>query len=221
MSSKLQLKVILVKQTGHVLAAFTCKADPEGKPSMQALVGAGLIVRNINQIQPTPTVNEPIGETLVVPPEGLDIAVVDYEPAIFSNPRSFVAGGDKVAKLGSDLPTLDLSTHSVPSGNPPLLPAGSPPLINFSTTRVTVLLDTNTVDDKGACVILQEADPLPGNDPERRIAQGAIKSGTHFISLDLKTSPEGSVASIPNKDFFVLVLIAGLQPLFGKRPPHI
>jgi hypothetical protein len=60
---------------------------------------------------------------------------------------------------------------------------------------------------------------LPGDEPEHRIAQGVIKSGTHFVSLDLKTSPDGPNASIPKKDFYILALLAGYQPLFGKRQP--
>src|SRR5436853_1017988 len=216
MSSKMQ--VILIKQTGHVLAAFTRKADPEGIPSMPEWIGAGLVVRNVKKVQPTPTANDPIGEALAVPPEVLDIAVVDYDSAIFSDPRSFVAGGGKVAKLGPNLPHLDLTTDPVPSVSP-ALQTQFPSRINFSIARVTVQIDSDTVDDKSVCVILQEASRLPGNDPERRIAQGKIKSGSHFISLDIKMSPDGSVASIPNKAFFVLALIAGFQPLFGNRPP--
>jgi hypothetical protein len=68
-------------------------------------------------------------------------------------------------------------------------------------------------------VVLQEAQPAVGNAPERRIAQGVIKSGTHFVSLDLKTSPDGANASISNTDFFILALVAGYQPLFGRRAP--
>jgi hypothetical protein len=70
-------------------------------------------------------------------------------------------------------------------------------------------------------VILQEVQPAPGDEPQRRVAQGKVKSGTHFVSLDLKNTPDGTPASVDaTKDFFVLALIAGFRPLFGQRKPH-
>jgi len=190
--------------------------DPEGKPAVSTLFGKGLLIRSRTIVSPPPGGG---GETLVTPSDALDVAPVDYDPDVFSDPRSFVSGGDRVAKLGLNLPTL----NSGPP--PPALPAPAPltppaaPQVNFSTTRVTVLLDSDTTDSKGVFVAFQEAQPLPGDEPERRIAQGAIISGTHFISLDLKTNPDGPAASIPVKDFYVLALIAGYQPRFGKQPP--
>jgi hypothetical protein len=206
-----KMQVVLVKQTGHVLAAFTRKADPEGKPTLSTLFGRGLLVRNRTVVSPSLDG----GETLVAPSDSLDVAVVDYDPDVFNNPRGFVVGGGQVAKLGADLPKLD--TASPPASSPLTFPPTT--LIKFSTSRLTVELDVNTTDNKGVCIVFQEAQPLPGDEPERRIAQGSIASGTHFISLDLKTSLDGSLASIPDKDFSILALIAGYQPLFGKQSP--
>lgn len=218
MSNK--MLVLFAKLTGHVLAAFTRAADPEGKPSISDLTGAGLLVRNKTGVSATLTG----GEVLVVPPESLEVAVVDFDPDVFSDPRSFVAGGGTVSKQGPTS-TAQLASPTIspppasPSPSTALVPPGSPPLVNFSNARVTVQVDANVTDDKGVIAILEEAQPLPGDAPERRTAQGVIKSGDYFVSLDLKTGPDGSLASISNKQFFILALIAGYQPLFGTRLP--
>ncbi|HYP27456.1 MAG TPA: hypothetical protein VE262_12125 [Blastocatellia bacterium] len=213
MSSKMQ--VLFVKQTGHVLAAFTRTADPEGAPNITDLIGSGLLVRNTTTL----AAPSPGGEILVVPPEPLNVAVVDYDPDVFISPLDFVAGGGRVSKLGPNVADLALSTDPIPPPPPPQAPTESPPLVHFSTQRVTVQLDGDATDDKGVCVVLQEAQPLPGNEPERRVAHGSIKSGTHFVSLDLKATPDGPVVSIDSKDFFIMALIAGYRPLFGMRLP--
>ena len=211
MSTKMQ--VLFAKQTGHVLAAFTRAADPEGKPKVSDLTGAGLLVRNKD-------LGLVGGETLSVPPEALDLSVVDFELTTFSSPREFVVGGGGVARLGAASITLEPTLASPPPPTP-APPLHTPSRVNFTAARVTVELDSDASDDKGACFILQEAFPAPGTEPERRIAQGAIKTGTHFVSLDWKTSPDGSLAPIVNTTnaFFILALVAGYQPLFGQRQP--
>lgn len=217
-----KMQVLFVQLTGHVLAAFTRTADPEGKAKVSDLTGTGLPIRNRQNVFAS---SSAAVETLMVPPDALDLAVVDFDPDVFSEPLGFVAGGGRVAKLGFDKPQMDVTSPPPPptatsSSQPPVLtPPGSPPRVNFSAARVTVELDGDTTDDKGVCVVLQEADPSPGNEPERRIALGAVPSAKHFISLDLKTSPEGAAASIPDKDFLVMALIAGYRPLFAKRRP--
>jgi hypothetical protein len=146
--------------------------------------------------------------------------VVDYDPDVFTAPIGFVAGGGRVAQLGAEVIELDVVGNSPPLPPPAAAPSPeNPPMVNFSATRVTVVIEGDTTDDKGICVVLQEADPSVGNEPERRIAQGVIQKGTRFVSLDLKTSPDGANASISDADFFILALVAGYQPLFGRRAP--
>ena len=41
-----KMQVIFFKHTSHALAAFTRTADPEGKPSIENLVGDGIEARN-------------------------------------------------------------------------------------------------------------------------------------------------------------------------------
>lgn len=209
MNNKMQ--VLFVKQTGHVLAAFTRTTDPEGKPQVSDLAGSGLFVRNRTIVSAASSSG---GETLVVPPDALDVAVVDYDPGVFTAPIGFVAGGGRVAQLGSEVIQLDAASPPTAAPAPQ-----NPPIVNFSATRVTAVIEVNTTDDKGICVVLQEAQPPVGSEPEHRIAQGVITSGTHFVSLDWKTSPDGANASIPDTDFFILALVAGYQPLFSVRAP--
>src|SRR5262245_35738598 len=121
MSDKMQ--VLFVKQTGHVLAAFTRTADPEGKPEVSSLAGSGLLVRNRTIVSGTPSG----GETLVAPSDSLDVAVVDYDPDVFNDPRSFVAGGGKVAALGLSSIQLALVTDPIPPPPPALVPTVTTP----------------------------------------------------------------------------------------------
>jgi hypothetical protein len=213
MNTKMQ--VLFVKQTAHVLAVFTRTADPEGKPRVSDLTGSGLSVRNRKPISPASTTG---GEILVVPPDALDVAVVDFDPDVFTAPIGFVVGGGRVARLGSGMIKLDPGKPPLPPPAGPPAPK-TPPIVNFSAMRVTVVIEGDTTDDKGICVVLQEAQPPAGNEAERRVAKGVITSGTHFVSLDLKTSPDGANASIPKTDFFILALVAGYQPLFDKGVP--
>lgn len=216
MSSKMQ--VLFVKQTGHVLSVFTRTSDPEGAPKVKDLTGSGLLIRSDAVVAPAVSG----GEEVAVPPESLDVALVDYDPEIFISPLGFVAGGGRVVKLGTGAANVATLAPSgtVPPPPPALPPAAlTTPVFTFSTSRVTVQTVIDATDDTGVCVVLQEAPPLQGDKPARRIAQGVIKSGTHFASLDLKATIDGPVASIEVKDFFIMALLAGHQPLFGKRQP--
>ncbi|MDQ1707815.1 MAG: hypothetical protein QOJ88_1026 [Pyrinomonadaceae bacterium] len=201
-----KMQVLFAKQTGHVLAAFTRTADSENKPKVVAATGGGLVVR-----QPTlVTALSATIQEMIVPAEALDLSVVDFDSAVFGSPREYVEGGGKIAKLGPD--TL-LSVSTPPPASSPTTLVSSPE-VSFSTTRLAIQIPTNTADEKGVCVILEEKAPLPGVAPERRVAQGKIATGTHFISLDWKTSPDGSPVSVPSGSYFVLALLAGCQPLF-------
>jgi hypothetical protein len=211
MSDKMQ--VLFAKQTGHILAAFTRTADPEGKVKTAELAGGGLLVSNMRSI--TAAAQSP-PQVMLVPAEALDSAVVDFEPAVFDSPRNFVVGGGQVGKLGASPVDLSTSTTVPPTSSVP--PPISPPSINFNTNRVTVVLDADADSEKGVCVIVQETTPAPGADSERRIAQGVIGANSHFVSLDWKTSPDGAAASVPDsRGYFILALVAGYQPLFGVK----
>ena len=207
MSDKMQ--VLFTKQTGHVLAAFTRTADPEGKPKVSDLTGGnGLLVRNEDT-------------TIFVAPETLDVSVVDLDAGVFFSPRDFVVGGGEVAKPGLNPVVLSSVTDDVPPLPPEDPPDPSPATIQFTSVRVTVVIEGDASDDEGVCVILQEANPPLGMEPERRVAQGAIAKATHYVSLNWKTSVDGALAPISNatQEFFILALVAGYQPLFAKRRP--
>lgn len=213
MSGKMQ--VVFAKQTGHVLTAFTRTADPEGKVKVGES-GGGLLVRHLRSVTTASQSIMPglLSLTATVPAEALDSAVVDFHPAVFVAPRRFVVGGGEVAELGAN--TVDLGTAN-PLPVPPLPPATShSPLVNLNTVRATVQIESAATEEKGVCIVLQEAAPSPGDEIERRIAQGAIPQGEHFVSLDWKTSPDGSPASVSGgRGYTLFVLIAGYQPLFG------
>ena len=108
-----KMQVLFVKQTGHVLVAFTRTADPEGKLQVSDLTGSGLFVRNRTSVSANSLSG---GETLVVPAEALDVAVVDYDPDVFTTPIGFVASGGRVARLEAEEITL------APVTKPPPLP---------------------------------------------------------------------------------------------------
>ena len=194
MSDKMQ--VLFVKQTGHVLAAFTRTADPEGKVSANDLTGSGVRIRNVTRVGATP----PGGETLSVPPDSLDVAVVNFDADVFTSPLSFAAGGGVVAQLGTDIP------QTIPSAD-------------FKTGQITVTLSSPAAEDLSVWLQLEEVNPLPGNEPERRVTQGLMSKTESTVDLNLTIRPGGPPASIPKKDFYVLVLVAGHQPLFAKMTP--
>lgn len=194
-----KMMVLFVKNTGHVVAAATRATDPEGKASAAALAGTGLPVRSSRKIAPTLAEEK----ALVIPPDSLDVAVVQLDPDVFGSPLSFVAGGGVVAKLGSSIAVVDL----------------------FKTDKVTIEASSPPSDNLGVWVQLEEVSPTPGNAPERRVMEGVIDKGTNgtnkSVTLDLTIRPGGPPASIPNntKEYYILVLVAGHQPLFSQKSP--
>lgn len=88
----LQMYVLALKKTGHVLAAVAQPAG--GEPEAKALVGANLPVlvpRNVND--PSPPV------TIQVPVELLEVKALVYDPVVIAHPLSFVVDGSRVAAL--------------------------------------------------------------------------------------------------------------------------
>ena len=115
-----KMQVLIVKQTGHVLAAFTRTADPEDKPAVSALAGSGLLVRNRGAVPPPSSGVE----TFLVSSGSLDVAVVDFDPDVFLLPSRFAASGGKVEPLGPVAPSsvtlaVDKLTIAVANANAP------------------------------------------------------------------------------------------------------
>lgn len=187
MSSKMQ--VLFVKQTGHALAAFTRMADPEGKPSISALVGNGLLVRNRKTIAPLSSG----GETLLVLPESLDLAVVEFNSDALVSPSSFAVGGGKVEPLG-----------------------------NITPTSIALTEDELTVNVSGPIssdlkVWAQVSGLLTGGDgkPITRVMEGKIEKTKTSTILTLTITPGGPVASIPRPAiYYVVALVEGQRPFF-------
>ena len=219
------MQVVFTKQTGHVLAAFTRAADPEGKVKVGELTGSGLPVRKRRTINGAASVASGLlTQIMIVPADSLDSAVVDYESAVFNSPVGFVVGGGEVAKLGADSivlidPTVTNNVLVSSESSTSMSTArGTSPSVTLDTIGVKVELVNDATEDKGVCIILQEKEPPPATEGEWRIAQGAISKGARSVSLDWKTSPEGAAASVPaSRDYFILALIAGYQPLFGLQ----
>jgi hypothetical protein len=193
MSSKMQ--VLFVKQTGHVLAAFTRTADPEGTPSIKALVGNGLLVRNKKTIAPTPP-GPPGGETFLVLPDSLDLAVVDFDSGVFALPSSFAAGGGKVEPLGNAT-----SSSSTP--------------VTLSNNKLKVDLGNVTPVDLKVWAQVQEVTTGGDSKPVTRVMEGKIDKTQSFAELALTISPGVPAASIPQPaTYYILTLVEGLRPFF-------
>ena len=188
-----KMTVLFIKKTGHIVGALTRTADPASKPTAAALAGAGLLVRGP---KPDPASRKTI--SFVVSPDSLDTAVVDFDPDVFGAPMGFAVNGSAgvIAKLG---------TKSILIPDPTL-----------EISHVTVRLPSPPADPLGVWVQLEEAEPLPGNQPQRRVMAGTY--GTEappndFLALTLTIRPDGPPASIPPEVIFnALVLVAGHQP---------
>lgn len=192
-----KMQVLFIEHTGHVMAAFTRTADPEGKPTIESLVGDGLIVRNKKKVFPLPVAGDPVGETFIIPPDSLEIAVVDFKPDVPKSPFGFTAGGGVATQLAVPPPAPELKTTSIKVKK-----------TGVSTTEATKFW-----------VQLEEVPPLIGNAPIRLVMQEAIDAGQTEKTIALKVTPAGPVVTIPVKDFYLLVLVAGYEPRFSKEPP--
>lgn len=210
-----KMQVIVAKQTGHVLAAFTRMADPGGKPSSDTPAGNGLFIRRPRLIAPAASG----GEEVFVPAGALDVLAIMLDPKVFSSPLDYVVNDDQAVPIGTSTVTLNPGSPPLSSPEPPAL---NPPEFRFSTTRVTVQIASNTAEDKSVCVVVQEVLPPAGEEPVRRIAQGVVVHGSHFVSLDWKINPDsGANPLLRTGNYYILALLAGYKPLFGRQPPAL
>jgi len=181
-----KMQVIFVKQTGHVVAAFSRTAD-ESKSKLEDIVGAGVPFRNMRIVDDTGLVTG--NELVVIPAESLDVAIVDFDVDAFFTPLSFVTSGNKVDQLGSVT-----------------LPA---PVLTASDITIKV---TNPVAEKTKVwAVVQQVAPAAGEEPSRRIVQGEIDVNLPEVKLELKRMPDGLPASILSGNYDVLTLVAGQQ----------
>ncbi|HJY95653.1 MAG TPA: hypothetical protein VJ371_11910 [Streptosporangiaceae bacterium] len=103
-----KVTVVYLKDTGHVLAALTRANPPQGTEQVSALVGTGLPVRFIGGHQADATVAA----------QDLDLATVDDQPGVVTNPQSFrvtfdAKGQAQVTSAGAASQiTLDITTSS-------------------------------------------------------------------------------------------------------------
>jgi hypothetical protein len=194
-----KMTVAFVKKTGHVLAVFTRNADSGGKPSVGALVGAGIPVRDNKKV------------TVVVPPDALDSTLVNYDLDVFEWPLSFAAGGGIVAKLGTPVPLSDTGANVAN--------------VALATNAITIKLDIAPAPNTSVWVQVEEADRAPENAPELRIMEDefkAVAGGTVSLTVILPlTMPAGPRASLPTstpqKKYNILVLVGGYQARFLTR----
>jgi hypothetical protein len=190
-----KMQVIFIKQTGHVLAAFTRGADPEGKPAVEALVGTGLIIRNKKQILPPPPAIAPTGETIFVPSDSLDVVAVDFDPETFTSPLTFAAGGGKVELLGSIAP---------------------PSALTLAEDKLTIT--TTHPNDLKIWAQVQKVPTPTDTEQMTRVMEGIIEKGATSADLTLTIFPGGPAATIPKPaDYYVLVLVEGQRPFFTKK----
>ncbi len=187
MSSKMQ--VLFIKQTGHVLTAFTRAADPEGKLKVEDLVGTALPVHTGHVV--TGAANQ---EPLLVPPEALDVATVDLEEEAFVTPSAFIVSGTKLDALGSVAP--------------------SPPVLTYD--KITIMTASNVAEKTKVWGRIQQVAPPPDEAPIRRVVEGEIDSGKQSVELVLKSLPDQQPASIPAGSYDALVLVAGLRSRFTR-----
>jgi hypothetical protein len=193
-----KMQVLFVKQTGHVVAAFTRSADPEGKPDVELLVGSGATVRRAKKLLPSADG----GETFSVPANSLDVAVVDFRSDTFTAPLNFAVGGGVVVEL-AETPAIN-------------------PLTITSVTSNAITIDLGSIagEDVKVWVQIEEASPAtPGAQVERRVVAGVVEHTKSTATLNLTIQPGGTPASIPKRPCNVMVLVAAYRPLFESTTP--
>ncbi|MFO1119692.1 MAG: hypothetical protein U1E38_06145 [Rhodospirillales bacterium] len=153
------MAVLYIKHTGHVLAAFTRTADPDGTPDLAAVVGAGFMLRN----PLTHTFHDRL--QFVLPPDVLDVKVVPVDPAVFVNPQTFVVDGDQVTRVGG------ATTARVSA---------------LTQTAIDIALPANTTSDLKVWAAIAGRAPATS---ERQIVAGQINSGSANVTLTLAILP--------------------------------
>lgn len=201
MTTPTKMQVLYVEQTGHIMAAFTRNGSPEALLDVNALAGANVVARNfINLAGPGPGTDR--GESLPVPIELLKAAVIDYNPDALAMPCNFMVGGGQAN---------DLRTASQPLAS------------KIDEISMIVQLVSPVVEETKVWVQIQEKPPIFGVEPIQRIMTGSIPLPNlaanpaidgKTVKLDFKPRPTELQASLPNGDYYVFVLVAGMAPGF-------
>ncbi|UZK70302.1 hypothetical protein OKW76_04455 [Sphingomonas sp. S1-29] len=98
----LQMYVLALKKTGHILAAVAQPAG--GQPDVKALAGSDLPV-----LVPRANGSTATAVTTKVPAELLEVKALVYDPVVIAHPLSYVVDGSRVAAL----PSLGAAAASV------------------------------------------------------------------------------------------------------------
>jgi len=198
MSDKMQ--VIFVQHTGHVLAAFTRTADPEGKPPVAELVGDGFPARNHAPV-PAPTDGV---ELLIVPPtklneaeevvDAIGVATVDFNEAVFISPMNFAVKGQLADPLSKTTITLKLEADD----------------------ELTVEVPNDSPTDLNVWAQLAKAPTADDTEVDTRVIEQKLEKNNKSVKLKLTTEPQGPTKAIkPDKPYYIMVLVKGMQPKFA------
>jgi hypothetical protein len=106
-----KVALLFVAHSGHVLAAITRAADPEGKLDAKDLAGAGLLVRGFDDISPP----HAITERFEVSPADLGVLITDFTPDLLLQPRSFVIDQDQKTPVivSSAIQSIEVTANKV------------------------------------------------------------------------------------------------------------
>jgi hypothetical protein len=185
MNSKMQ--VIYIKHTGHILAAFTRTADPEGKPSF---------LPADEEDQRSLLIRDPDGRSvaLSVPASVVEQKAFDFDPGVFASPTLHIVTETGVEPLN----TLSLPSVSAPKKE----------TIDVQASGGNVSEDTNV------WIQLDEVNPLNTEDPIRRVMTGLIEKNDSGVTLVMKSRPDDQPAPVRTGSYYALVFVAGELPLF-------
>jgi hypothetical protein len=89
-----KMTLLLVKETGHIVAALTRAADPEAALKTDLLAGEALLVRYFGNI----TADGYGATEFLVQPDQLDVLITDLDAGVVSNPRGFFVDASKEAR---------------------------------------------------------------------------------------------------------------------------
>ena len=185
-----KMQVLYVEHTGHVLGAISRTSDPEGELDAEALAGGGLVVD---------TVDSATAELrhFEVPAATLKTSSVSFDPAVFSEPREYLAQAGAVSRASIDITagTLpDLSTAALKISNPSADPVPKDGIQVFAVIE-------SDLGDAGL----------------RRVVAGKLEKDDTDVTLGLTVLPGEAAATLESGDYHLLVLVGGYLPYVYKE----
>jgi hypothetical protein len=179
----INMSVIYVTNTGHVIGAITCNSNTSRSLAVADVATPSFLLTQPDNASELRSFSVPASVISVSPPTA-------YTHDLFLAPTVYAVSGSVVQRLNGDLST-------------------TPPILFAAYLQVNI--STAVAADTGVFAQIQTPSP-PTPPTETCVITGKISAGLTTANLPLSILPGGSPVSLASGSYSVIVLVAGYKP---------